>query len=94
MDDVPHLRPRAGHPLFTLLGSLGVSVAVAWGVVKWAATAPSREEFEHSRSDIVQVRLDQAVAKSNSERVSSDIAEIKAAIGEIRKTQLEVRRGR
>jgi hypothetical protein len=92
MEGVPDLRPRSGHPFVTLLGSLAGAAAVAWAVVRWAATTPTRDEFEHVRNDVVQVRLDQAVQKAASERTSSDVAEIKAALGEIRKTQLEARR--
>jgi hypothetical protein len=92
VDGVPDLRPRSGHPLVTVIGSLAGAAAVAWAVVRWAATTPTRDEFEHVRNDVVQVRLDQAVQKATSERTSNDIAEIKAAVQEIRRSQVEARR--
>lgn len=71
------------------------AASTAYGVAKWAATSPTRDEFEHVRNDVVQIRLDQAVSKNACERTASDVAEIKTNLGELRRSLEEPRhRGR
>ena len=88
---IPNLRSKTGHPLWTLLAASGISITVAWGMVKWAATTPTREEFEHMRTKLEQVQLDQAVQKGSMERTSQDMAQIRSDVSEMRKS-MEARR--
>lgn len=62
------LRPR--HDWKAIIGTVALCAGIAWGIAKWAARAPTREEFEHARNDVVQVRLDVETIKGDVKAIN------------------------
>jgi hypothetical protein len=79
-----YLRPR--HNWIGWIGGIAGALGTLYAAVSHFANAPTRNEFEQTRSDVVQIRLDQAVAKSQSERTAEDMAEVKVDLKALRES--------
>jgi len=72
-DEAPDLRTR--HDWKAIIGTVAAAGAIAWAVVKWAATTPTRDEFEHVRNDVFNIRLDQETVKGEVKAINVRVEE-------------------
>jgi hypothetical protein len=86
------LRPKSN--LLAIIGCLAGVAGIAWGIARWAATTPTREEFNASRDEIVRVRLELPVMNARIERVDQSQQRVEKAIERIENKQDEASRKR
>lgn len=63
-----YLKPKE-HTFLKWAGAVLAAAGVAWGVAKWAATTPTREEFNQQRDEWVRVRIELPTMNAKIERV-------------------------
>lgn len=85
------LKPR--HDWKAILGVVVGSAGIAWGIAKWAATTPSREEYNQTRDDIVRVRIELPTMTAKIQRVEESQSRIEKAVEQV-SNKLDERKGR
>jgi hypothetical protein len=78
-EQIAHLlKPR--HDWKAIVGVLISAAVLAWGIAKWAATTPTRDEFNLQRDDMVRVRIELPVMSGKIQRVEESQARVEKAV--------------
>ena len=85
MSDAIDLRPK--HNWLAFIASLAGIAGVGWGIAQWAATTPTRKEFNDVRDDMIRVRIEFPVMGSKIERVEQSQQRIEKAVERIEAKQ-------
>lgn len=75
-DDVAKKHPNW---LAIITGLAGIA-GIAWGVAQWAATTPTRKEFNDVRDDMIRVRIELPITNAKIERVEQSQQRVEKAI--------------
>jgi len=78
------LRPR--HNWLGWIGGIATALAVAIGGISYLSRLATRDELQRTRDDVVQVRLDQAVMKGDTQAAARDIATISSDLKALRES--------
>ena len=89
---MPNLRPPINW--LAIIGGLAGAAGLVWGIARWAATTPTREEFNASRDELVRVRLELPVINAKIERVDQSQQRVEKAIERIEVKQDEATKRR
>jgi hypothetical protein len=83
------------HPnwLAIITGLVGVA-GVAWGIAQWAATTPTRKEFNDVRDDMIRVRIELPIVNAKMERVEQSQQRVEKGMERIEAKQDEATRKR
>ena len=83
------------HPNWiAIIGSLAGAVGVAWAIAQWAATTPTRKEFNDVRDDMIRVRIELPIVTGKMERVEQSQSRVEKAVERIESKQDEATRVR
>jgi hypothetical protein len=80
------LRPKGVNWLAVITSLAGVA-GIAWGIAQWAATTPTRKEFNDVRDDMIRVRIELPTINAKVERVEQSQARIEKATERIEAKQ-------
>ena len=76
------------HPNWiAIIGSLAGAIGVAWAVAQWAATTPTRKEFNDVRDDMIRVRIELPIVTGKIERVEQSQNRLEKAAERIEANQ-------
>ena len=92
-DDEIHLLLKPKHNWTAILGALAGAAGIAWGVARWAATTPTRDEFNQTRDSIVQIRIELPTINAKLERAEQSQQRIEKAVEQM-SGKLDERRSR
>ena len=70
-----------------VIASLGGVAGIAWGIAQWAATTPTRKEFNDVRDDMIRVRIELPVLSGKVERVEQSQVRLEKAAERIEAKQ-------
>jgi hypothetical protein len=85
LTDPLDIRPKTNW-LAIITGLAGVA-GIAWGIAQWAATTPTRKEFNDVRDDMIRVRIELPAVNSKIERVEQSQLRIEHAVQRIESKQ-------
>ncbi len=85
MTDPLDIRPRPNW--LAIIASLGGVAGICWGIAQWAATTPTRKEFNDVRDDMIRVRIELPTMGAKLERVEQGQNRIEKAVERIEAKQ-------
>jgi hypothetical protein len=83
MDDV---KPK-GPNWLAIIGGIAGILGTGWAVAQWAATTPTRKEFNDVRDDMIRVRIELPTMGAKLERVEQGQNRIEKAVERIEAKQ-------
>jgi hypothetical protein len=83
------------HPnWWGIVASLGGVLGVGWAIMQWAATTPTRKEFNDVRDDMIRVRIELPIVTGKIERMEQSQSRIEKTAERIEAKQDEATRRR